>query len=135
MAILTACINAWPSCANENLEPFSLMYTSDECHYIQQGRQSPQAKKSTAAVTTIQLRGVAYTSAKKWTVWINNDRIDPDHPHPDIDVVSVSPTKISIAFKHKLHSAVVELHINQSLDLAKIHYVEQKNLKSSDKTG
>lgn len=135
VTILAVGLNGWPGYADENLETFSLMYTTDECQYVQRGRQSSQVVKPTSMVTMIQLQGVAYINPKRWTVWINNERIDPDHPHPDIDVVSVAPTKISVALKHKLHSAVVELHINQSLDLSKIHYVEQENLNSKDETG
>ena len=121
---------------NHKEDTFSLMFNDSECHDIYSSRQRSLVTPPVAApLTNLHLQGIAFVNSRQWTVWINNERIDPDHPHPNFNVIAVSPSKVNVALQKAGFNASVELHINQTLDLSKVHYVEHDSaLKIDDKT-
>jgi hypothetical protein len=109
---------------------FSLMYNKDEIHLIQTVRafQLKNGQKNHRSISQIRLDGIAYIDTEHWSVWINEQMVDPEHPHPDIEVTQVSAEGISIRLKGQERMALVKLQINQAIDLDTVRYADQDKI-------
>ena len=116
--------------AQNALWQFSLMHTPHECQTVQDSRQTQDniLPKKMSATSELHLGGIAYIDQDHWTVWINDQYIDPIRSHHDIDIVQVSPTGVHFRLKDQNRSAVVEIQLNQTLDLNLIRYASDHNV-------
>lgn len=100
------------------LERFSLFYSPAEQKTIDDRRtQSCHVIDHNLVDSIIRLNGVAYINDQQWSVWINNHRIDPDHPYNGIKVIKVSHDGIMFRLLQDHESVTHHLRINQTLNL------------------
>jgi hypothetical protein len=118
---------AFPS-MTENDGLFSLMYSQAECQAVHNRRTHQKINhhlKDASALTQLHLDGIAYIDANHWSVWINTQLIDPWHPHPEIEIMTVAAEGITFRLKGKEKTALLSLKINQTLDIETIRYAKQ----------
>ncbi len=127
-AIIFVLISCSPSLAFGRFDEgkFSIMYSEKECRVIHQEREYLTHKEPAklSKLNSLRLDGIAYIDDKRWSVWINNQIVDPAHPHADIEIVKVAAETISFRMKDQDKTALLTMQINQEINLENVHYAD-----------